>query len=340
MSEIFITGVGAVSPAGWGAPAMGEALRAGRPLPTQPILSPVGIKPLLARQVPAPSPRPACLAHPRLRRSSVISHYTVAAAMEALGPWPQPGSPAIRLGIVMGVHTACVRYSARFFAEVRQDPTTASPMLFPETVINAPASHLATCLGGAPLTYSLVGDQTVFVEALTVAAGWLEDSVVDVALVVSAEESSFLVAEALHRTARGLVAGEGAGALCLARSPGPGMAVALERITSSRTYAGQATRHAAVSAVRRELPAGLPEELLCDSRTGVARTDRPEEEAWRDWPGQRMSPKAILGEGLAAATAWQFVAAWEWLRTGRGTAATLSVVGSNAAAVGARMVTR
>ena len=44
-------------------------------------------------------------------------------------------------------NTASIRYSERFFGEVLENPATASPMLFPETVMNAPASHMAAYLG-------------------------------------------------------------------------------------------------------------------------------------------------------------------------------------------------
>jgi 3-oxoacyl-(acyl-carrier-protein) synthase len=253
------------------------------------------------------------------------------AAVEALG-----SSPPGRLGIVFATHAASIRYSERFFGEVCQNPSTASPMLFPETVINAPASHLATCLGGAQLTYSLSGDQSVFFEALALAAGWLSEDRVDRALVVSAEECNWLISEALQQTARGLVAAEGAGAVCLERPSGEGPAILLDRITDTHSYARQATRRHPARAMRHELAAPPGEDWLCDSRTGVPRIDRAEDDAWSSWPGQQRSPRAILGEGLAAASAWQAVLAWHILRTGKAPAVTLSCVGFNAAAVGAR----
>ena len=44
MSRVFISGAGAVSPAGWGVPAMRAAIDAGVPLPTAPLAYP-GIEP-------------------------------------------------------------------------------------------------------------------------------------------------------------------------------------------------------------------------------------------------------------------------------------------------------
>ncbi len=53
-------------------------------------------------------------------------------------------------------------YSRRFYEEVLRDPATASPLIFPETVFNAPASHLAAFLGTTAINYTLVGDEGTF----------------------------------------------------------------------------------------------------------------------------------------------------------------------------------
>src|ERR1700744_2888710 len=84
VSDIFIGGVGAVSPAGWGVKAFREALARGEGIPTRALPRP-RTTPIAVRQVPAASARPAFLAHARLRRTSPIAHYAVSAALEALG---------------------------------------------------------------------------------------------------------------------------------------------------------------------------------------------------------------------------------------------------------------
>ena len=67
MSRIFVHGQGAVSPAGWGLPALRASLKNERPLPAQSLARPGWDKPLFARIVPPPPVRPAFLAHPRLQ---------------------------------------------------------------------------------------------------------------------------------------------------------------------------------------------------------------------------------------------------------------------------------
>ncbi len=146
MSRIFVCGLGAVSPAGWNVAALRTALDQGEPLPVQPLERPGGDKSLRARLVPAPATRLGFLAHPRLRRTSPITHYAAAAALDAVAGLRALRTEKIRLGLVVCQQAGCVNYSCRFFDEVLKDPATASPLLFPETVYAAPASHVAALL--------------------------------------------------------------------------------------------------------------------------------------------------------------------------------------------------
>ena len=76
--------------------------------------------------------------------------------------------------------------------------------------------------------------------------------------------------------------------------------------------------------------------LLCDGLGDSPRADAPEIAAWQDWPGARLSPKKILGEGLMAAAAWQCVAACDAIATGQFSAVNVSLVGANQQAIGVR----
>src|SRR5262245_26804083 len=143
--HIFVHGIGAVSPAGWGVLPLREALSKGGPLAVKELARPGWTRSLRVRTVPPPpTPRPNFLAHARLRRTSPITQYAVAAAVEALGDdAARVNRAALQLGIILCVMTGCVNYSRRFYDETLKDPATASPLVFPETVFNAPASHLA-----------------------------------------------------------------------------------------------------------------------------------------------------------------------------------------------------
>lgn len=338
MSRVFVSGLGAVSPAGWGVAAMCDALAKGEPLPTQPLQRPGCSRPLQARLVPPSATRLPFLSHPRLRRTSPITHYASAAALEAVARLPRNNGNNQRLGVVTCLQSGCVQYSCRFFEEAVKDPCTASPLLFPETVFAAPASHVAAVLGNVSLAYTLVGDPACFLQGLALGARWLEEERVDACLILGAEESDWIIADALWHFEHQAVVSAGAGAVCLSPDPTTSLGVELDAITDAHTYTTGINRTRAARLMREQLPGGSATELLCDGLSGSPRADAPERAAWRDWIGPRVSPRRILGEGLMAAGAWQCVAACQSIVSGEFVAATVSLVGSNHQAIGARFV--
>ena len=336
MSRVFVCGLGAVSPAGWGVVSLSEALERGEPLPVQTLERPGWTKPLRARLVPNPAPRPGFLAHPRLRRTSPITQFAAGAALEAVAGLQSNPRRDHRVGVVVCLQSGCVEYSYRFFGEVLRDPATASPVLFPETVFAAPASHVAALLGNTPLVHTLLGDPSCFLQGLHAGIQWLEANQVDSCLVIGAEETNWLLADGLWHFEHSAVISGGAGAVCLSLDPATALPVELSAITDTHTYTTFKNRARAARAMREQLPPGSSAELLCDGLSGSPRADAPELAAWRDWAGARLNPKRILGEGLMAATAWQCVAACDAVARGRYPAANVSLVGCNQQAVGAR----
>lgn len=337
MSPVFVRGWGAVSPAGWGAPSLVQALEAGVGLATSELVRPGWQKTMRVRSVPKPEARPAFLAHPRLRRSSPVAHYTLAASIEAIGDdASRVADGSVRLGVVFCVMSGCVQYSRRFFDEVLRDPSTASPLVFPETVFNAPASHLSAFLGSSSENYTVVGDSTAFVHGLEIAAHWLGEGRVDGCLVVAAEELDWLTADAFRHFSRSVTCAEGAGAVYLAAAPANSTTVELDAVTDGIPFTDRVSVGDAIRLSAAGLPAAKGDELLVDGLRGAARLDRAEVAAWRDWQGPRVSPKSILGEALTASAAWQCVAACEAVASGKHPAARVSVVGPNAQAIAAR----
>lgn len=293
MNRVYVHGWGAVSPAGWGVDALRKCLESGQaPLPGT-VVRPDG-RALPVRRVPALTPRAPWQAHPRLRRASPLAHFVVGAALEALGPRAGAGTNR-DVGVVCAVMGGSVAYSQRFYGEVLAEPRTASPLLFPETVYNAPASHLGAVLGSTARNYTVVGDQTGMLEALAIAAGWISRGVVETCVVVAGEEMDWPTAEAGRLLAPRLLA-EGAGAVVLGREPA---AVELAWITDPQPYVAGRPRLAAWQRVVDELrangfaPAGWPETPVAG---GVA-------------AGPYADLSSILGDGLAAGGAWAVVAA-------------------------------
>lgn len=330
--RITIAGIGAVSPAGWGVAPLRELMEVRAPLARQTLTRPGPdsartLSVLRVPKAPVPAPFPA---HPRLRRSSPISQFAAAAALEALRSADTDSlpdnSPNARTGIIFTLLNGCVNYSNRFYTEVLRDPPTASPILFPETVFNAPASHLATLLGSTAPAFTLIGDTAQFIPGLELAAQWLLDGVVDRCLVVGAEEIDPLTAEALHLLSPGIPASEGAGAILLERDgPGP----LLQQIAGPIPIPGPPSRQnraAAAARLRQEIDAlpdhtllidDLAQPLCASSHSRIPPTDLPTRQAWEDWTGPRLSPRRLLGESLGASTALQCVLAVQSLLSGK-----------------------
>ncbi len=336
MSHLVVRGYGVVSPAGWGMEAFRQVLASMSEVPFKPITRPNSDRSCPGRPVPVPTPRPALLAHPRLRRASAISHFATAAAIEALGGHVtavQAGSE--KLGLILCVTSGCVTYTRRFYDDVIKAPATASPLLFPETVFNAPASHIAAVLGTTSPACTILGDQGTFLNGLGLAADWLASGIVDACLVVGAEELDWLRAYAINLLDPNLVVSEGAGAICLTLSSSPSSGVELGAISDPHLFTQGETRFGAISKARAQLGQLGAGVALCDGLQGSLKTDRDEAAVWADWTGPRCSPKSLLGEALMASSAWQCLAAIDAVLQGS-PSSVVSVAGCNEQAIMAR----
>ena len=232
-----VAGIGCVTPLGNDLDGIWKRIVDGE----RPAITEV-VNPESGRKLPAALVPPELVAHvarePRLRRSSNISLFAAAAGKAALADSGIELTPAVksRMALVFGVSDGGVQYTRRFYEQiVKQGANTASPLLFPETVYNAPASHLAAMLGLDGATYTLVGDGTAGLQALHFGAQLLAMGDADHVLVVAAEELDWILLEA-HRTWRllardgravphlrqrtGALLAEGAAALVLSRDGG------------------------------------------------------------------------------------------------------------------------
>lgn len=337
-ARIVVRGVGAVSPAGWGIAPMLEAIEAGEAR----YLGPAEKEGAFLAP-PKPESRFPWLRHARLRRSSPISQFLVAASLEAmeLEEIPEEASALTetfgRVGVIVSVMNGCVNFSKRFYQEALEDPSTASPILFPETVFNAPSSHLAALLGLHGMNYTVLGDGANFLEALAVGAQWLLDDLADHVLIAAAEEPDSLTAQAHHLIHLRQPVSSGAGAVFLSRER-KGIA-ALEAITGVHLINGRQSRAQAARAMKAELDGtaagGSGQVLLCDGLTGYSRFDDDEAPLWENWCGPRISPKRTVGEGLGTSGAWQVVSALGMTARQPVEQAWISCVGVNEQVIGA-----
>jgi 3-oxoacyl-(acyl-carrier-protein) synthase len=287
--------------------------------------------------VPNPAPRPGFLAHPRLRRSSPITHYAASACLEALaGLRAHPAAKDFRIGLIACLQSGCVQYSCRFYDETLKDPATASPLVFPETVHAGPTSHVAALLENVTLACSLIGDPSTLLEGAGLGARWLLQNRVDACLIFGADETNWIMADALTHLDRHAVVTAGAGALCLCGDEQFSIGVELAAITDAQVFSARQSRLAAVQAMRAQLENIPADELLCDGLGSSLRADAAETNAFTDCSSPRLSPKRIFGEGMMAAAAWQCVAACDAVAERSFPSACVSLVGSNRQAIGAR----
>src|SRR5438552_6374396 len=228
--SLAIAGMGWVTPLGSGVDSVWERLLQGHEASATTISEPFSEQAYSAFRVPESAM--AGFSYPRLRRASVISRFAAAAGLEALraAGVELNSQNAERTALIFAISNGGVIYTRRFYSEiVNAGAQSASPLLFPETVFNAPASHLAAILGICGASYTVVGDGAVGVLALKLADDLLASGEVDTCLVVAAEEIDPLVCEAyrqwrLLRNARtpesghGMIMSEGAGAVLLTRS--------------------------------------------------------------------------------------------------------------------------
>lgn len=337
---ISIIGTGAVSPAGWGVPALMSLVESGQSVPPSEVSREKKdgtVVTTAVLRVPEPADRSVLPKHPRLRRGSPISKFAAAAAIEAIGPerLAKAASGELRIGVICSLMNGCVNYSNRFFSEVLADPATASPILFPETVFNAPSSHLSTLIGSTAPNDTLVGDSAEFFTAIEIATEWLLRGDCDGCVIVAPEEVDWLSAEALKLYSRNFIPSEGAGAIYLERSRD---GVPILDLPDPVSYAAFPDHLDAMSELRTRF--GQIEEpvtLLADSGGPAGRYPQAEDTVFHGWQGPRISVSRTLGNAMGAGAAFQLIFAIESLRQGKARQALVVNSGGNEQAAGIRI---
>lgn len=325
---LFIHGHGAVSSAGCGSAALHRAVANGVVIPVAELTRELGGKILTYahRPVDRVALKNVLPKHPRLRRASDVTKFAVTAAHEAIGAERAEmiRKRELNIGIIVAFLNGCVNYSNRFFSEVLADPSFASPILFPETVFNAPASHVASFLECDGPVYTLIGDSATWFSALGIAEEWISDGLVDGCLIVCAEEIDWLTLEALGLYSRGLIATEGAAAIYVEANPS---AIAIENFNGPFCYTDATERRNAIREAW-ESAEKTPTSLLIDGLTGASRLDRNESDTTSTWQGPRFSPAKILGEGMGVRCGFQTITAIGAIENGQESATILASGGN------------
>jgi 3-oxoacyl-[acyl-carrier-protein] synthase II len=325
--SLAIAGMGWVTPLGSGIDSVWKRLLAGEEASATTISEEFADRAYAVFRVPESGLKN--VSHPRLRRASAISRFAAAAGLHALesAGLKIDANNAERVALIFAISNGGVIYTKRFYSNiVNTGAESASPLLFPETVFNAPASHLAAILGLTGATYTLVGDGAVGLAGITMAEQLMENEALDYCLIVGTEETDWLLCDAYRRWRllrlappiepysienRGMILSEGAGAIILARK---GL-IAIERAHPG----GYFTRQAEADKLLRRIVCDLGQteiDIVIASANGTF-IDGAESRALEELAPNALvyTAKPALGESVGAAGLWQVIVAAEALQT-------------------------
>jgi 3-oxoacyl-(acyl-carrier-protein) synthase len=250
---------------------------------------------------------------PRLRRSSIISHLAVSASVDAVAS-ARMGPDALKhTALVFASSDGGVVYTRKFFAEiVERGEGAGSPLLFPETVYNAPASHIAARLGLECEVLTLVGDASAGLSAIQTGCELIAAGEAESCVVAAAQELDWITCEAYKRwglindgnNSASLFAEGGAAIVLTEKSVGCRIAAT----HAGYSYSTKAEAEKKFEAMLTELLQGAPVDLFVSCASGT-RFDLPERKCIsKHLPAARiLTPKAVLGESFACSTLQQII---------------------------------
>ena len=336
--SLAIAGMGWVTPLGNCVDAVWERLLRGDEASATPISEQFADRSYSAFRVPESAV--TGLAHPRLRRASVISRFAATAGLEALqaAGVKVDSQNAGRIALIFAISNGGVIYTKRFYRDVVETGAqSASPLLFPETVFNAPASHLAAILGVTGTTYTVVGDGAVGLLAIKMAEDVMMDKSLDYCLVVGTEEIDWLLCDAYRRwrllrsappiepfgkQKRGMILSEGAGAIVLARLPRRSAAeagegsITIECAHPGGCYGKRAEAEEILKRIVRDL-SQVEVDFVISSANGTF-IDQAEQGALEQVIPDAVTyaAKPAVGESVGASGLWQVILGVQALRHG------------------------
>jgi 3-oxoacyl-(acyl-carrier-protein) synthase len=321
--NVFVQGLGAVTPLGPTALKTWAALCGGQRAPRQKMPACLGNRDYYWCPVPAKfTTQEARL--PRLRRSGTISLLGAAAGFNAFSESGLKSSNEMKEGtaLIFAICSGGVIYTRRLYHEiVTQGANAASPVLFPETVYNAAASHMAALLGLDAECYTLVGDSSVGLSALHFAAELLLiRPELDRCLVVGTEEVDWLLADAfaswrmattkdvfeVYGHPRGTVFAEGAAAVLVGRTG----SVRLSGLSAGQSFFSRRDSISVAIDLFGKVLAETSPDLIVSSANGTF-ADEVERVAFSQLFGTVpvYAPKPAIGEALGAGALFQLVVA-------------------------------
>ncbi len=322
MSGVVVTGVGVISPIGIGRAEFWSALCAGQ--------SGVGLVERAGRGPEMVATAREFVAKDfirssHLRRMDRMSRMIVAASRMALDDagLVREALADDGLGIVVGSVLGDISESAAYLSRVfLKGAAAASPMVFPNLVLNAAASYAAMELGATGINLTVAQNEICGEQAIIEGAAMVRAGRAEVVLAGGGDELADIVSD-IYRQGRvlsgsrggppwcspydaarnGLVLGEGAAMLALesrARARARGAAIIAEieadaifSVPSSRFDWPRRAR-AALAPLRRAL-AGQPVDLICGGANSTRALDACELDLFAQLGGAEVSLTSIKG---------------------------------------------
>jgi 3-oxoacyl-(acyl-carrier-protein) synthase len=310
----YIQGIGAVTPLGSTGQETWEAICRGQQAPRRLFANGLAGRSYFFCPVPAKFVADAAR-QPRLRRSGTISLLGAAAGFDAFADAGLKPDTELngRIAVVFAICSGGINYTRRFYDEiVTQGANSASPLLFPETVYNAAASHLAALLGVNNHSYTVAGDSSVGLGAIHFAIQLLKmHSELDRCLVVGTEEADWLLADAfaswrmaankdqfeVYGRSIGTIFGEGAAAVLVGRAG----QIAITDSTAGVPYYSFRECEPAARAVFGKADTAFSPDFIVGSANGTF-ADEVERKVFSDTYASVpvYAPKPAVGEALGA----------------------------------------
>jgi 3-oxoacyl-(acyl-carrier-protein) synthase len=321
--NFFVQGIGAVTPLGPTALETWAAVCRGEQAPRKLFANGLAGRSYFSCPVPAKFVADASR-QPRLRRSGTISLLGAAAGFDAFADAGLKPDISVsgRIAVVFAICSGGINYTRRFFNEiVTQGANSASPLLFPETVYNAAASHLAALLGVNRQSYTLVGDSSVGLGAIHFAIQLLVmHPELDRCLIVGTEEADWLLADAfaswrmaaktdrfeVYGRPTGTIFGEGAAAILIGRT---GQIAITQSSAGVPFWSIRDSERAARAVFGEPDPDSFPDFIVSSANaTFVDEVERRVfNEVYESVPVY--APKPAIGDALGAGGLLQFVLA-------------------------------
>lgn len=149
----------------------------------------------------------------RFRRAADISRYTMLAVKLALNDANPDPSGLENLGLVVSLTHGALNYTQSYHKSlIIEGIESLSPILFCDSMLNAPAGNTSICFNIRGPVHTIVGGRAISIKAIVLAAQMMHTGTIDKSIIVASDEFNELSLSCYSRLGLSSLS-EGAGAL-------------------------------------------------------------------------------------------------------------------------------